>query len=181
MWDKKDAQRDQHGAPQPQHFEPRTAAAPSFTNSRPHQAANLGQSLIIKGEVTGSEDLIIDGRVEGRIDLKDHNLTIGANGRVHAEIHARNVTVVGEVTGNIAADEKVDLTDTGKVVGDVRAPRIAISDGAQFKGSVEMGANVEKSQHRSQSAQQAQSSSSSHAKEHSGAAATMTQAARAGQ
>jgi cytoskeletal protein CcmA (bactofilin family) len=149
---------------------------------RTTQSANLGSSLIIKGEVSGSEDLTVDGRVEGRIDLKDHNLTIGANGKVHAEIHARNITVIGEVTGNVTADEKVDLTDTAKVVGDIKAPRIAISDGAQFKGSVEMGGGAEKSQHRSQSQHQnAQMASASHSSHASGTMAQAAQAGRAGQ
>jgi len=136
MWDRKEADRDRF-EPQPARNEmPRTAAAPAF-QSRVN-TANIGQSLFIKGEVSGSEDLTVEGRVEGRIDLKDHNLTIGPNGRVHADIHAKNITIVGEVTGNVLADEKVDLTDTGRLVGDIRAPRIAVSDGAQFKGSVDM-------------------------------------------
>ncbi|HEY3174887.1 MAG TPA: polymer-forming cytoskeletal protein [Candidatus Polarisedimenticolia bacterium] len=136
MWDKKDGERDRM-EPQPVRTEtPRTVAAPAFQGKTAH--ANIGQSLFIKGEVTGSEDLMVEGRVEGRIDLRDHNLTIGANGRVHAEIHAKNITIIGEVTGNVMADEKADLTDTARLVGDVRAPRISISDGAQFKGSVDM-------------------------------------------
>ncbi|HKY33102.1 MAG TPA: polymer-forming cytoskeletal protein [Candidatus Polarisedimenticolia bacterium] len=112
------------------------AAAPVLHTKNAH--ANIGQSLFIKGEVSGSEDLTVDGRVEGRIDLKDHNLTIGPNGRVHADVHAKNITIIGEVTGNVVADEKVDLTDSGRLVGDIRSPRIAVSDGAQFKGSVDM-------------------------------------------
>jgi cytoskeletal protein CcmA (bactofilin family) len=136
MWDRKETERDRF-EPQPVRTEPpRTVAAPAFQPKTAH--ANIGQSLFIKGEVSGSEDLMVEGRVEGRIDLKDHNLTIGPNGRVHAEIHAKNISIVGEVTGNVVADEKVDLTDTGRLVGDIRAPRIAVSDGAQFKGSVDM-------------------------------------------
>ncbi|HET9482084.1 MAG TPA: polymer-forming cytoskeletal protein [Candidatus Polarisedimenticolia bacterium] len=136
MWERKDAEKDRF-EPQPVRNEPhRTAAAPTFQPKVAH--ANLGQSLFIKGEVSGSEDLTVEGRVEGRIDLKDHNLTIGPNGRVHAEIHAKNITIVGEVTGNVVADERVDLTDTGRLIGDIRAPRISVSDGAQFKGSVDM-------------------------------------------
>src|SRR5262245_42082144 len=137
MWDKKEQERDRFEPQQPVRSEaPRTAVAPPFQAKPAH--ANIGQSLFIKGEVTGSEDLTVEGRVEGKIDLKDHNLTIGPNGRVHAEIHAKSITIIGEVTGNVLADEKVDLTDTGRLVGDIRAPRIAVSDGAQFKGSVDM-------------------------------------------
>ena len=139
MWEKKEPEKDRY-EPQPIRNEaPRTAAAPAFqsTQSKPAHA-NIGQSLFIKGDVSGSEDLMVEGRVEGKIDLRDHNLTIGANGRVHAEIHAKNITVIGEVTGNVVADEKVDLTDSARLVGDIRAPRISVSDGAQFKGSVDM-------------------------------------------
>lgn len=136
MWEKKEPEKDRFDAPPARNDVHRTAVAPAFQSRTTH--ANLGQSLFIKGEVSGSEDLTIEGRVEGRIDLKDHNLTIGPNGRVHAEIHAKNITIVGEVTGNVVADEKVDLTDTGRLIGDIRAPRIAVSDGAQFKGSVDM-------------------------------------------
>jgi cytoskeletal protein CcmA (bactofilin family) len=138
MWERKEADRDRF-EPQPQPVRnetPRMAAAPAFQTKTAH--ANIGQSLFIKGEVSGSEDLTVDGRVEGRIDLKDHNLTIGPNGKVHADVHAKNITIVGEVTGNVVADEKVDLTDSGRLVGDIRAPRISVSDGAQFKGSVDM-------------------------------------------
>jgi cytoskeletal protein CcmA (bactofilin family) len=137
MWERKEADRDRFEPQQPVRNEaPRMAAAPAFQSKTAH--ANIGQSLFIKGEVSGSEDLTVDGRVEGRIDLKDHNLTIGPNGKVHADVHAKNITIVGEVTGNVVADEKVDLTDSGRLVGDIRSPRIAVSDGAQFKGSVDM-------------------------------------------
>lgn len=136
MWERKEAERDRTA---PAVNQPRTAAAPEFQPSRSTAGqAKIGQSLTIKGEVSGSEDLTVEGRVEGKIDLKDHNLTIGQNGRVEAEVHAKNITIVGEVTGNVSADEKVDLTDTARLLGDIRAPRIAVSDGAQFKGSVDM-------------------------------------------
>ena len=115
---------------------PPPAAAPTYAAKG--RAANIGTSLFIKGEVSGSEDLTVEGRVEGRIDLKDHNLTIASSGKVNAEIHAKNVTVVGEVMGNILADEKVEIADTGRLVGDIHAPRVSISDGAQFRGSVDM-------------------------------------------
>ena len=135
MWEKKDAERERT-APAP--GQPRMAAAPEFQPSRPSGQAKIGQSLTIKGEVSGSEDLTVEGRVEGKIDLKDHNLTIGQNGRVEADVHAKNITIVGEVVGNVSADEKVDLTDTARLNGDIRAPRISVSDGAQFKGAVDM-------------------------------------------
>jgi cytoskeletal protein CcmA (bactofilin family) len=154
MWEKKDA--DQQNRPTaPGSPAPRTAAAPDYQTTARSGQAKIGQSLFIKGEVSGSEDLTVEGRVEGRIDLKDHNLTIGQNGRVTAEIHAKNITIVGEVTGNVVADERVDLTDTAKLLGDIRAPRISVSDGAKFKGSVDMvqEGGQEKSQQQQQQKQ----------------------------
>ena len=99
---------------------------------------NIGQSVRIKGELSGSEDLTIEGMVDGKIMLKDHNLTIGGNGRITAEIHAKTVVVVGEVVGNITATDKVQLAESGSVRGDIRAPRVAIADGARFRGSIDM-------------------------------------------
>lgn len=102
------------------------------------QTAIIGQSILIKGELTGNENLTIEGRVEGKIDLKEHHLTIGKGGKIQADITARAITIVGEVTGNVTAEEKIEIRESGKLTGDVVAPRIAIADGAQFKGSVEM-------------------------------------------
>ena len=99
---------------------------------------NIGQSIQIKGELTGNEDLTIEGKVDGKIILKDHNLTIGANGRITAEIHAKTVVVVGEVVGNISADDKVEVAPTGSMKGDIAAPRVVLADGARFKGSIDM-------------------------------------------
>ncbi len=99
---------------------------------------NIGQSISIKGELTGNEDLTIEGRVEGKIILKDHNLTIGSNGRITAEIHAKTVLVLGEVIGNVTADDKVEVAATGALRGDILAPRVVLADGARFKGSIDM-------------------------------------------
>jgi cytoskeletal protein CcmA (bactofilin family) len=99
---------------------------------------NIGKSVIIKGELTGSEDLTIEGHVEGRIDLKDNVLTIGPNGKIKAELFAKAVIVLGEVVGNVTASEKVDIRDNGSVDGDISAPRVAIAEGAHFRGSVDM-------------------------------------------
>ncbi len=99
---------------------------------------NIGQSIQIKGELTGNEDLTIEGKVDGKIILKDHNLTIGANGRVMAEVMAKTVVVVGEVVGNITADDKVEVAPTGSMKGDIIAPRVVLADGARFKGSIDM-------------------------------------------
>jgi cytoskeletal protein CcmA (bactofilin family) len=99
---------------------------------------NIGKSVVIKGELSGSEDLTIEGHVEGRIDLKDNVLTIGPNGKIKAEVFAKSVVVLGEVTGNVTASEKVDIRDNGSVDGDIASPRVAIAEGAHFRGSVDM-------------------------------------------
>lgn len=99
---------------------------------------NIGKSVVIKGELSGSEDLTIEGQVDGKIELRQNILTIGPNGRIKAEIFAKAVVVQGEVVGNITATEKVDIRDAGSVDGDLAAPRIAIADGAHFRGSIDM-------------------------------------------
>ena len=99
---------------------------------------NIGKSVVIKGELNGSEDLTVEGSVEGKIELKQNVLTIGPNGRIKAEVYAKAVIVLGEVVGNIAASEKVDIRDNGKVDGNIVAPRVAIAEGAHFRGSVDM-------------------------------------------
>ncbi len=99
---------------------------------------NIGQSIHIKGELTGNEDLTIEGKVEGKVILKDHNLTIGANGKLVAEVQAKTVMVLGEVTGNITADDKVEVAATGSMRGDIQAPRVVLADGAKFKGAIDM-------------------------------------------
>jgi cytoskeletal protein CcmA (bactofilin family) len=107
------------------------------------QSALIGQSIHFKGELTGNEDLTIDGTVEGKIDLKEHHLTIGKNGRIKADLHAKTITIIGEVTGQIVADEKVELQATGRLQGDILSPRLSIADGAHFKGSVDMDHKAE--------------------------------------
>ena len=99
---------------------------------------NIGKSVVLKGELNGSEDLTIEGHVEGTIQLKDHILTIGPNGRIKAQVFAKSVIVLGEVTGNVTASDKVDIRDNGSVDGDIISPRVAIAEGAHFRGSVDM-------------------------------------------
>ncbi|MBW2244730.1 MAG: polymer-forming cytoskeletal protein [Deltaproteobacteria bacterium] len=101
--------------------------------------ANIGKSITIKGDLTGNEDLQIDGTVEGRIDLPNNQLTIGADGEVKAEVTAKAVTVIGHVTGNLTATDKIEVEGAGIVDGDVRAPRLIIQEGAVLNGAVEMG------------------------------------------
>lgn len=122
------------------------SSAPARTGPiRSEGIVNIGQSICIRGELTGNEDLTIEGTIEGKIELKEHNLTIGPNGRIQAEIQAKIVIVEGEVTGNIVAREKVQLAETGRVKGDIISPRIVIADGARFKGSVDMSGAPEPS------------------------------------
>jgi len=99
---------------------------------------NIGKSVVIKGELSGSEDLTIEGQVEGKIELKDHLLTIGPNGRIKAQVFAKTVIALGEVNGNVSASEKVEIRDGGSVDGDIISPRVAIAEGAHFRGSVDM-------------------------------------------
>jgi cytoskeletal protein CcmA (bactofilin family) len=117
---------------------PNTPAKGSGRETRMEKLVNIGQSVQIRGELTGNEDLTIEGLVDGKIIVKDHSLTIGANGRITAEVHAKTVVVVGMITGNITADDKVEIAPSGTVNGDIRAPRVSISDGAKFKGSIDM-------------------------------------------
>ena len=99
---------------------------------------NIGKSVVIKGELSGSEDLTIEGHVEGKIELRDNVLTIGPNGKIRAEVFAKAVVVLGEVSGNVTASEKVDIRDNGSVDGDLISPRVAIAEGAHFRGSIDM-------------------------------------------
>ena len=99
---------------------------------------NIGKSVVIKGELSGSEDLTIEGQVEGKIELRQNVLTIGANGKIKAQVFAKAVIIFGEVTGNVTATEKVDIRDNGSVDGDITSPRVAIAEGAHFRGSIDM-------------------------------------------
>jgi cytoskeletal protein CcmA (bactofilin family) len=145
MW-----KRDESVKPAPPAAVPAAPAAPAASapqasgESRTHtfqaQGANvnIGKSVVIKGELSGSEDLTIEGHVEGRIELKENVLTIGPNARIKAEVFAKTVIVQGEVAGNVTATEKVDIRDNGSVDGDITSPRVAIAEGAHFRGSVDM-------------------------------------------
>jgi len=99
--------------------------------------ANVKESVFIKGELSVEEDLTVEGRVEGKIEMKDHNLWIGPQAKVNAEIHAKSVIVAGDVIGNIFASEMVEIKLSGSVVGNIKCPRVSIVDGASFKGSID--------------------------------------------
>jgi len=101
--------------------------------------AHIGKSVIVKGELTGSEDLYVDGQVEGSIDLQGNNLTVGPNGQIRANVTAKGVIVKGKLEGNIHATERVDFRKSAIAVGDVITQRVAIEEGAYFKGKVDIG------------------------------------------
>jgi cytoskeletal protein CcmA (bactofilin family) len=107
---------------------------------------NIGKSVIIKGELSGSEDLTIEGQVEGKIELKDNVLTIGTNGKIKAQVFAKTVIVLGEVIGNITSSEKVDIRDHGSVDGDITSPKVAIAEGSHFRGAIDMNRGGAKSE-----------------------------------
>jgi len=100
--------------------------------------AHIGKSVLIKGELSGSEDLYIDGQVEGTIELREHNLTVGPHGRVSANVNAKEVVVQGTLKGNVRAADRVDIRKSGSVVGDLVSARVVIEDGAYFKGSIDI-------------------------------------------
>jgi cytoskeletal protein CcmA (bactofilin family) len=102
------------------------------------EQATIGKSLIVKGEVSGSESLYIDGKVEGSINLPGNRVTVGRNGQVAANIMAREVVVLGKVRGNVQASDRVDIRSEGSLTGDVAAARISIEDGAFFKGGIDI-------------------------------------------
>jgi cytoskeletal protein CcmA (bactofilin family) len=111
---------------------------PPDSNLLSRQQTLLGPTLVLRGELQGSEDLAIEGQFEGTIDLHDHCLTVGLHGQVKAEIQASRAIIHGSVTGNITAGERIEIRKTGRVMGDLVSPGIAIEDGAYFKGSIEI-------------------------------------------
>ena len=102
------------------------------------ERSGMGKSIVINGELSASEDLTVEGCVEGKIQLSDHVLTVGSNARIKAQVTAKAIVVLGQVTGNLIATEKVDIKESGSVEGDIVAPRVAIADGSHFKGSIDM-------------------------------------------
>jgi cytoskeletal protein CcmA (bactofilin family) len=143
MWTKQETAAAARVAPPVQ-----TAASPVVPFSAPSTprlsgatvriSARLGASLEIKGHITGSEDLQIDGKVDGPISLHGHELTVGSKAQLHSEIHAGQVIVYGKVVGNVHARERVDVKTDGSIIGDISTARISIEDGAHFKGRIEI-------------------------------------------
>ena len=141
MWKRDEAVRSASGqaaAPQSSPLASMPGPRPEAKSTLERDIVNIGKSVVIKGELNGSEDLTIEGQVEGTIQLRDHVLTIGPNGKIKAQVFAKAVIILGEVTGNVTASEKVDIRDAGSVDGDIISPRVAIAEGAHFRGSVDM-------------------------------------------
>ena len=143
MWNKQQAVADAHAAPPVQTATSPVVPfnAPSGTrlgNASVRETARLGASLAIKGHITGTEDLRIDGKVEGPVSLRGHELTIGPTAQLNSEIQAGEVVVYGKVVGNLHARGRVDIKKDGSIVGDISSARISIEDGAHFKGRIEI-------------------------------------------
>jgi cytoskeletal protein CcmA (bactofilin family) len=134
VWKKPD---DNPSHPEPAPAPPRPAQ-PAETRRAERATATIGPSIFIKGDLSGDEDLVIEGRVEGKIDLKQHNVTIGKNGRVRADVFGNTVVVEGEVDGNLFALQQAILRQSGAVRGNITAPRVMLEDGSRFRGSIDM-------------------------------------------
>jgi cytoskeletal protein CcmA (bactofilin family) len=140
--------------PRPERERERERAPSSSAAGVSGERATIGRSITIRGDVTGDEDLLIQGRVDGSVDLKQHSVTVGADGEVKASIVGRVVVVEGSVEGNIRSEEQVVLRSSARVQGDITAPRLVLEDGARFRGGVDMGEAPEASRSTSAAAQQ---------------------------
>jgi len=137
--------KDQNDTSPPTHPRPgHTAPAKPQTTSRSGGSAVIGASISVKGDVSGDEDLVILGRVEGTVNLAQNNVTIGPSGRVKADVRGKMVIVEGEIEGDLKAGEQIILRNTAKVEGSISAPRVALEDGAVFRGGIEMDSSSSK-------------------------------------
>lgn len=134
MWKKTESAEEAAITPEP--APPVQAAARSQTASKPPMAT-IGPSISIKGDISGDEDILIEGRVEGAIQLRRHNVTVGSSGRVTADIHGKRICIDGEVKGDLLGDE-VLIRKSGRVEGNAKAPRVTLENGCNFRGSIDM-------------------------------------------
>ena len=125
-------------APKPQYTRSTQNPAAVKTMTAPIDQATIGRSVVIKGEISGAESLYVDGRIEGTVSFGDHRVTVGRNGVVAANISAREVVIMGKVTGNIECSDRVDIRSEGSLTGDIVSQRISIEDGAMLKGAVQV-------------------------------------------
>jgi cytoskeletal protein CcmA (bactofilin family) len=140
MWNRETQKSFSPGpAPAPAHIEPvPLVQTPQPTSvAAPAPVAAKGSSVVIKGELTGSEDLVLEGKIEGKVSLPDNVLTIGLGAQVSAEVVARVVVLHGSVTGNVTAHERVEVKSTGRMTGDLVTPKVQMADGATFSGRLE--------------------------------------------
>ena len=112
----------------------RTYDSPGATGG----AATIGKAVAIKGQIVSREDLLIDGEIEGTVEAQEHRVTVGPNGRVQAGIKAREIVILGSITGNVEATDKIDIRKDARLIGDIKTARIVIEDGAYFKGSIDI-------------------------------------------
>ena len=143
MWNKKkeDEYPAKTGSPLPTsagNVAMSTAPAPSHHTQDTRGTAMIGKSVMIKGQIFSREDLTIDGEVEGSVELQEHRLTVGPNGKVQAGVKAREIVVLGTIQGNVEASDKIDIRKDARLVGDIKTARIVIEDGAYFKGSIDI-------------------------------------------
>ncbi len=132
---------------------PQAPPAPSLRGPQSgREAALIGPSIELKGEIAGGEDLLVEGKIEGRIELNKYNVTIGKSGQVRADIYGGTIVVMGEVQGNLYAEEKIVLRQTSTVKGNLLAPRVTLEDGSNFKGSIDMTAGAAEAATQSASA-----------------------------
>lgn len=129
-------EQDRLGTP-PRSGAPATPAAPA-PGARVREAAIIGPSIHIEGDLRGEEDLVIEGTVSGTIHLRDNGLTVGSNGKVRAEVHAKSIVVDGSLEGDLYGSERVAIRKSGQVRGNIVSPRVSLDDGGRFKGTVEM-------------------------------------------
>lgn len=145
MWNRR---KDEDNAPKPAPLPPTNASLaregipmntlPARPDAEATRAAAMGKSVIVKGQLFAREDLYIDGEVEGSVEMQEHRLTVGPNGKLLAGIKAREIVVLGTIHGNVEAGEKIEIRKDAKLVGDIKTVRIVIEDGAFFKGSIDI-------------------------------------------
>lgn len=136
MWDRKDVKYPFQNSMEPS-MENKPFPVPT------EGFVNIGATVFVKGEIQGNEDLVVEGEVEGQINLKDHNLHLGPKSRVRAAIYAKTVTIEGEVRGDVYASERLVIKKTGRLSGNIVAPRLVLEDGSRFKGTIDMDKAVE--------------------------------------
>jgi cytoskeletal protein CcmA (bactofilin family) len=139
MWKRTDDGPETTGYTPQQPQQPAAATPPRSSGAEPRRgSATIGPSIRIKGDLSGEEDLVVEGKVDGKIELRQNAVTVGRSGRVRADIYGSTISVEGEVEGNLFADEQILVRASGKVLGNLTAPRVSLEDGAKFKGSIDM-------------------------------------------